>query len=70
MRNREVRREGASGDRDMGRETGENQRDIQEGMKRYGKTGTEMRGDRDIERQVWGCGRNAGIERQGHGYGG
>lgn len=47
----------------MGRERGENQRDIQEGMKRYGKTGTEMRGDRDMERQVWGCGRNAGIDR-------
>ena len=54
----------------MGRERGEKKRDIQEGMRRYGKTGTEMRGDRGMERQIWGGGRNAGTERQGHGYGG
>lgn len=53
----------------MGRERGENKRDIQEGMRWYGKTRTEMREDRDMERQIWGVGEMQGQRDRDMGMG-
>lgn len=83
MRNREVERGGGcqETDRDMGRERGENKRDIQEGTRRYGKTDRDE-GDRHMERQirgwekcrdretgtgVWGTDKEADEETRGNG---